>query len=186
MTALILVDDAPLAVRPVDLVDVADLARMFERCSPESIYFRFFSPLPQVPTALLCRLADVDHCRSDALVALHDGEIVAMASYDAGPDGEPGEAEIAVVVADAWHRRGIGLRLTRDLAELARDRGYRTFFARALPNNRAALGLIRKLAPDATARFAGGEYEVRVALDDVTRTADGLVRKEIDCVAATF
>jgi hypothetical protein len=33
-----------------------------------------------------------------------------------------------------------------------------------LPDNRAALGLIRKLSPEAKVAFAGGEYEATVPL----------------------
>ena len=33
-----------------------------------------------------------------------------------------------------------------------------------LPDNRAALGLLHKLSPDATVRFAGGEYEASMPL----------------------
>ena len=50
------------------------------------------------------------------------------------------------------------------LAALATDRGYDTFVATMLPDNRAALGLVRKLVPDATVRWAGGEYEADMPL----------------------
>jgi hypothetical protein len=33
-----------------------------------------------------------------------------------------------------------------------------------LPDNRAALGLVRKLVPDATVRWSGGEYEAAIPL----------------------
>jgi L-amino acid N-acyltransferase YncA len=79
---------------------------------------------------------------------------------------QPGarDAEIAITVEDAWQHRGVGLRLARRLCVVARDRGYDAFVARILPDNRAALGLVRKLAPDATVRFAGGDYEARFPL----------------------
>ena len=121
------------------------------------MYRRFFSPIHQPPRAALLRLADVDHGRRDALVALDGDEIVAVARYD-GRTGSS-RAEIAVTVEDAWQHRGVGKRLTRRLAARAADRGYESFVAVVLPDNRAALGLLRKLVPDATVRFAGGEYE---------------------------
>jgi ribosomal protein S18 acetylase RimI-like enzyme len=81
---------------------------------------------------------------------------VAVARYD----GRAGtnEAEIAVTVEDAWQGRGIGKRLTRRLAVRARDRGIESFEAVVQPDNRPALGLLRKLAPDASVRFSHGEY----------------------------
>ena len=65
---------------------------------------------------------------------------------------------------DVWQHRGLGKRLARRLAELAPGRGYATFVATMLPDNRAALGLVRKLVPDATVRWAGGEYEAALPL----------------------
>jgi GNAT superfamily N-acetyltransferase len=160
------VDGATLAVRPIEITDVDRLVRMFGRLSRRSIYFRFFSPIRRLPSSALLRLADVDHFRREALVALDGDEIVAVARYDGmrGPDRSTlSEAEIAVTVEDAWQHRGVGEMLTRQLAVVARDRGFATFVARILPDNRAALGLMRRLAPDATVRF-DGDYEVRASL----------------------
>jgi len=161
------VDDIELTVRPIAIDDVERLARLFTRLSPSSVHFRFFSPIARPPRAALLRLADVDHGRRDALVVLDGDEIVAVARYDGRPDDGPGashQAEIAITVEDAWQHRGLGKRLAPRLAELAKGRGYDTFVAIMLPDNRAALGLVHKLVPDATVRFAGGEYEASLPL----------------------
>jgi GNAT superfamily N-acetyltransferase len=166
-TDIIRVDGTDLTVRPITLTDVDRLARLFTRLSPESVHFRFFSPITRPPQAALLRLADVDHCRRDALVALDGDEIVAVARYDGrledGPDGSH-QAEIALTVEDAWQHRGVGKRLALRLAMLATARGYDTFVATMLPDNRAALGLVRRLVPDAKVRWAGGEYEADMPL----------------------
>jgi GNAT superfamily N-acetyltransferase len=159
---LMRVGDTDLVVRPITLADVERLARFFTRLSPSSVHFRFFSPIARPPRAALLRLADVDHGRRDALVALNGDEIVAVARYD-GLTGSR-RAEIALTVEDAWQHRGVGRRLARRLAALASERGYDTFVATMLPDNRAALGLVRKLVPDATVRWAGGEYEAALPL----------------------
>ncbi|HEV7526809.1 MAG TPA: GNAT family N-acetyltransferase [Acidimicrobiia bacterium] len=162
------IDGTDLVVRPITLHDVERLARLFTRLSPQSVHFRFFSPISRPPRAVLLRLADVDHTRRDALVALDGDEIVAVARYDGRAAGKGPEAshraEIAITVEDAWQHRGVGKRLARRLAALAADRGYDTFVATMLPDNRAALGLVRKLVPDATVRWAGGEYEADMPL----------------------
>lgn len=156
------VGDTELTIRPITLGDVERLARLFSRLSPTSVHFRFFSPIVRPPRSALLRLADVDHQRRDALVALDGDEIVAVARYDGRPDTN--EAEIAMTVEDAWQHRGVGKRLARRLAGLAGDRGYVMFVATMLPDNRAALGLVRKLVPDATVRWAGGECEAALPL----------------------
>ena len=153
--------------RPVHITDVDRLERMFRRFSPESIRFRFFSPLPSVPRSALLRLAVVDHRRDDAVVALEGDEIVGIAGYngltDAGPPGMR-EAELSVAVEDAWQRRGLGRLLARRLAAVARERGCDAFRVRIIPENRPALRLLRDLVPDADVRFDSGEYAARLPL----------------------
>jgi GNAT superfamily N-acetyltransferase len=161
------VDGTALTVRPIEITDVERLERMFERLSPESVRFRFFSPIPRLTRPALLRLADVDHCRRDALVALDGDEIVAVVRYNGLPDPhEAGtrDAEFAITVEDAWQHRGLGRRLSARMAVLARKRGYHAFVATILPDNRAALGLVRKLAPDAHVSFRGGDYAARLPL----------------------
>src|SRR5262245_47265948 len=156
------VDGMMLTIRPVEIADVERLNRMFGQLSPDSIYFRFFSPLPTLPRSPILRLACVVDWHRDALVAVDDEEIVGLAGYDQVQSTT--EPELSVAVQDAWHRRGIGLRLTTGVMALARDRGHDFLVARVLPGNRAALGLIRKLAPDAQVVLADSEYEARLPL----------------------
>jgi RimJ/RimL family protein N-acetyltransferase len=159
---IVVIDGTALTIRPITIGDAERLGRLFSRLSPQSVHFRFFSPINKPPRAALLRLSDVDHLRRDALVALQGDEIVAVARYDGHP-GAP-EAEIAVTVEDAWQHRGVGRELAGRLAKLARHRGYQRFVATVLPDNRAALGLLHKLAPQADVRFASGEYEASVPL----------------------
>jgi GNAT superfamily N-acetyltransferase len=156
------VDDVELTVRPISLADVDRLYDLFGRLSPESVHSRFFSPIRRPPKIFMLRLAAVDHVRRDALIAMDGDQIVAVARYDA-PAGAV-DAEIALTVADDWQHRGIGLRLASRLACLAASRGYENFTATMLSDNRAALGLVRKLSPNATVRFAGGGYEATMPL----------------------
>jgi GNAT superfamily N-acetyltransferase len=153
--------------RPIHLADVERLERMFKRLSPESIRFRFFSPLTRVPRSALVRLAVVDHGRDEAVVAVQGDEIVGIAGFNGLPDGAHGhtrDAELAVAVEDSWQRRGLGRALAHRLADLARERGYDTFVVRIMPENRAALGLLRSVVPHADVRFHDGEYGARLPL----------------------
>ena len=51
-----------------------------------------------------------------------------------------------MTVEDDWQHRGLGKRLAARLGKLAESRGYDRFTATMLPDNRAALGLIRTLS----------------------------------------
>jgi ribosomal protein S18 acetylase RimI-like enzyme len=156
------VGDRSLTVREIEVADVERLRRMFNRLSADSVYRRFFSPIQDPPRAALLWLASVDHRDRDALVALDGDEIVGVARYDARAGGHA--AEIAVTVEDAWQHRGLGKRLTKRLAQRAIDHGIESFEATVMPDNRPALGLLRRLSPDASVRFASGSYEASIRL----------------------
>ena len=65
---------------------------------------------------------------------------------------------------DAWQHLGVGGRLTKRLAKRAVDHGIESFELVVQPDNRPALGLLRKLSPDASVRFDRGEYAASVPL----------------------
>jgi GNAT superfamily N-acetyltransferase len=163
---IVLRDGAELEVRPIDAGDVGRLRRLFDRLSPTSVYFRFFAPIRRPRPGALEHLASVDHDRREALVAVVDDEIVAVARYDSGAGAD--EAELAITVEDAWQRRGLGVRLSRRLAELARTRGYIAFTASVLGENRGALALMRAITPNVDVRFRSGQYDVYVPLRAAT------------------
>jgi GNAT superfamily N-acetyltransferase len=151
-------DGTTVTVRLVQAADAYALLRMFDRLSPESIYHRFFSPMPKPRRAALLHLAGLDSPHHEAMVAEIDGEIVGVARYD----GTPGEddAEVAVIVDDAWQDRGLGTLLLRRLARVAACRGLVAFRAIVLGENHRALPFMRRLSPEADIRFRDGEYQV--------------------------
>jgi len=162
LTTTMTVGDQVLTVLQIALDDVDRLQRMFTRLSPDTVYHRFFSPIAEPRRSALIWLTAVDHDCRDALVALDGDEIVAVARYDGRPGA--GTAEVAVTVEDAWQHRGIGRRLTARLARRAVDRGIEAFTASVMADNRPALGLLRKLSPDASVHFGGGGYEASMPL----------------------
>ena len=156
------VGDRSLTVREITIDDIERLRRMFTRLSPDSVYRRFFSPIHEPSRTALLWLTSVDHGTREALVALDGDEIVAVARYDGR--SEANTAEIAVTVEDDWQHLGVGKRLTKRLAQRAIDHGIESFEMVVQPDNRAALGLLRKLSPNASIRFDGGEYAASAPL----------------------
>ena len=77
------------------------------------------------------------------VVAELDGEIVGSA--EAVPTGEPGEAEVGIVVKREYRRRGIGKRLGLALYLAAREAGIKRAIAEVSPENAPALALARAL-----------------------------------------
>src|SRR3989440_6902881 len=99
--AVELIDGSRVTIRLIHAADAYALLRMFDRLSPESIYHRFFSPMPQPRRAALLHLTGLDNQLHEAMVAEVDAEIVGIARYDGRADED--DAAVAVIVADGWH-----------------------------------------------------------------------------------
>ncbi len=132
----------PLRSHEADLLD-----EFVGRLSPRSRYLRFHSPVPALSSGMRRSLLDVDDRDHIALLGeAEDGTAIGVARMiraqrPSEGAGSSTEAEVAVAVADAWHRRGVGRRLMTALAARARAVGVDRLTARVLPENTAARGL---------------------------------------------
>ena len=153
----------PLTVRPITPDDAPRLGDLLQRCSPETTYNRFFTAIRRPRPATLQWLAEVDHFRREALVAMCDGAVVAVARYD-WTGAADDQAEIAILVEDAWQRRRVGTTLLPLLADLAIDRGVRVFTATVLANNTAVAQLLRRVFPSVIVRNEGYAHTVTIPL----------------------
>lgn len=161
--------------------DKEALAEAFGRLSPESRYMRFFSPRARLSQSDLKYLTEVDHYDHEALVARDDGgAIVAVARYVR--TDPPEQAEVAVVVGDAWQGRGIASGLLARLVGRARLAGITHFQALILGENAGAIELFSELGESAPRRrtVSGGHVELLIELPDesLRGTALGAALKE--------
>lgn len=115
--------------------------------SERSRYLRLLTPLKFLPPHLLDQLMDIDHERRMAFVATvhRDGieTFIGIARY--AVSDEVGTAEIAITVADAWQRCGVGRLILEQLMRFARSRGIRRFTGIGLPDNYPMIGFARAL-----------------------------------------
>jgi len=117
---VVLRDGASITIRPIGPDDKAAIVSGFEQLSPESRYRRFFSPLDRLGARDLSYLTEVDHHDHEALIAHSErGDPLGVARYIRGAD--PHKAEVAVVVVDEWHGRGVATELLTRLADRARQ-----------------------------------------------------------------
>src|SRR5437870_13916819 len=72
-------DGSTLRLRPIREDDIDALMEFHKRLSPRSVYFRFFSPLPELSRERATQLCTVDYNDSFALVGEHAGRLVAVA-----------------------------------------------------------------------------------------------------------
>jgi acetyl coenzyme A synthetase (ADP forming)-like protein len=130
----LLTDGRVVQVRPIEPTDADGLIRFHESLSAETTRLRFFAIHPHLSDAEVARFTTVDHHDREALVALVDDELIAVARYDRLPDTS--EAEVAFVVADAWQGSGVGSLLLEHIAARARTEGLMRLVADTLTDNR--------------------------------------------------
>lgn len=148
----VLRDGSVVHMRPIRPDDEDRLRAFHSQLSPETIYYRFFAPYPELTDKDVRRFTHVDYVDRVGLVATVAGEIVGVGRYDRV---SPTDAEIAFTVRDDYQGRGLGSVLLEHLAVAARERGLRRFVADVLPQNRRM-----------TATFSHAGYHVAQELED--------------------
>ncbi len=106
--------------------------------------------------------AHVDGVNRFALVALDPDdpdEIIAVVRYD-----REARTEYAALVEDLWQGRGLGLRLTRLLVDVARDRGVRCLYGLVMRGNGRMLRVLRGLDLPERVHLEGNASLVEVEL----------------------
>jgi RimJ/RimL family protein N-acetyltransferase len=157
-------DGGTVHLRPIRPDDAPRLQAAFSRLSRDSIFFRFFSPLPVLTDERAAYFTTVDYDRRLAIVAVErDGEderIIGVVRYDRSDDET---AELALIVEDRVQHHGIGSALFEALVAAARARGIRTLVADVLAENKGMLHLLRESGLLMRARRNG--TALRVELD---------------------
>lgn len=160
-----------LHIRPIRPEDAAMEQAFVRRLSPESRYFRFMGAVRELTPAMLVRFTQIDYDREMALVAVRRADNgseteVGVARYLSNPDGR--SCEFALVVDDAWQRRGLGRLLMQRLIGVARARGLATMIGYVIANNAG----MQKLCSDLgfVAAHAAAD-NVRCVTLDITRAA---------------
>jgi acetyltransferase len=144
-------DGTALTIRPIRPEDEPAMVRFHEALSPETVHARYFSYLglsARTAHERLARVCFIDYDRVMALVAERldpDGrpEIVGVGRL-IRVHGRP-EGEFALLVADAWQRRGLGTRLLGDLVEIGRREGLSRIVGDILGTNGGMLRVSRRL-----------------------------------------
>ncbi|HET6833084.1 MAG TPA: GNAT family N-acetyltransferase [Acidimicrobiales bacterium] len=159
---VVLADGGTARIRPIRPDDGPRVVDFHGRQSPESIYFRYFTPRPRLPEQEVERLTHIDYVDRMAFVALRDDVLVGVARYDRLPTRS--EAEVAFFVDDRHQGRGIATVLLEYLAEAARRSGITAFTATVLPSNGRMVAVFRNAGFITASRFGDGVIEVRLDL----------------------
>ncbi|MEY9846044.1 GNAT family N-acetyltransferase [Streptacidiphilus sp. MAP5-3] len=129
-----------ISVRRAEPRDRAAAIALHERCSTRTLRQRYHGPVGDADR-FLGHLLDPRHGQTLAVEA-EDGRLVALAHLLWDDDA----AEIAVLVEDAWQRRGLGGVLVRRLTELARRAGLAEVYAVTTSANAGMIATLRQLS----------------------------------------
>ncbi len=159
---VVLADGGTVRIRPIRPDDGPRLVAFHSLQSPESIYFRYFSPHPHLTDREVEHFTHVDYVDRMAFVALRDDALVGVARYDRWPTRS--EAEIAFFVDDRHRGRGLATVLLEYLVEAARRAGIAAFTATVLPSNQRMVAVFRKAGFELRSTFDEGVIEVHFDL----------------------
>ncbi len=159
-------DGTTFTIRPIRPEDEPLLVRFHETLSERSVRFRYFHFMrlgQRVAHERLIRQCFSDFDREMALVVEHhekDGppELLGIGRLSRTPGGC--DAELAVVISDAWQKCGLGTQLMKQLIQVAKDEKLHRITATILPENTEMQRLCGKFG------FAvqQGQDEVRATL----------------------
>jgi RimJ/RimL family protein N-acetyltransferase len=133
-------DGTSVHIRPIRPEDGGALVEIFNRSSPQTVYQRFFSTLPELTPSMAHHLSHVNYKDRFALVVEVDGGPVGVARYERTDD--PDLLELGLVIMDEWQNRGLGRILLREIMRAAERNGIHRFRADVLAENRRMLRLI--------------------------------------------
>jgi len=164
-------------------VTPADLAPLVTACSPATLGSRFFLPGRPDPLDILQRYRRF----------LLDGGSVAVAG-DTGDTGDtvvgllnvvpahPRVAELGIMVADPWQRRGIATELARSMCDSGRWAGW-TIRATTQSDNAAARALLRRRGFRPRGGAERGEVRWELTMPSPEETGWNTARASAWCAA---
>ncbi|MGI5400473.1 GNAT family N-acetyltransferase [Streptomyces sp. CA-135486] len=148
-----------ITVRRVDQGDVEAAKAMHERCSDRTLSMRYHGPVADAGR-YLNHLLSPRYGRTLA-VQTASGRLVALGHLLW--DGD--ETEVALLVEDAWQRRGIGAELLGRLVALAVEAGCESVYAVTQSSNTAMVAAMRGLGLPLDYQIEEGTLVVTARLD---------------------
>jgi acetyltransferase len=154
------------------------MVKFHEKLSEQTVYRRYFQHLrlsDRIQHERLTRICFNDYDREIALVAEHtdpatgEREVAGMGRLSKSRTANT--AEFAVLVADAYQRRGIGTELLRRLVQIGRDEKLSRITGDILLENAGMVRASRKVGFQIRSHAGDGTLEASIDLEDAARPA---------------
>ena len=157
-------DGLKVRFRAIKPSDEEAMRRLFYRLSHKTVYRRYLYPISIMPHKKMQEYVNIDYGRVMSVVALtgESDQAVIIAEARFVKDEKSSYGELAFVVDEKYHRRGIATNLYEMLIRLAKGRGLKGFTAEVLQANKEMMKV-----------FENGQLPVNV------RPKDGLFKLTI-------
>jgi len=131
--------------------DEALLADFFTHVAPDDLRFRFLSPIRKPDRAMLASLVEVDHTKTENLLAFDAQTHMLVATAMIAADDGMERAEVAIAIRADYKQKGLGWTLLGHVADYARARGIKAIESIESRDNREAIGVERDMGFEAHA-----------------------------------
>jgi RimJ/RimL family protein N-acetyltransferase len=125
---IILENGSAVFLRPIKPTDAPLILDIFQKLSPETIYFRFLTHLDKLRPEQLKHLVEIDYETHFALAALVEEEgkesIIGTCRYIVARKTD--HAELTIVLRNEWQRKGLGKIMATRVVNIARSKGIST------------------------------------------------------------
>jgi acetyltransferase len=149
VTEWMLRDGTPVTIRPIRPEDEPLMVRFHETLSEQTVELRYFGPQKlsqRVAPEQLLRIRCVDYDREMVLLVEQrdptTGERAILGFGCLIKLHRSNDAEVALLVGDAWQGQGIGSELLRRLIQIGRDTGVARIIGEVLPDNQMMLRIL--------------------------------------------
>lgn len=140
-------ENLPVMIRPIKPEDAEMTQAFMRRLSSQSRYFRFMQHIRELTSTMLLRLTQIDYDREMTFIASvferDEEKAIGLAHYVTNPDRE--SCEFAIVIADEWQSKGVGIKLMNSLTSSAKAQSLSIMVGFVIATNTSMLELTQRL-----------------------------------------
>ena len=135
--------------QPAVAADQAELARFFEKVTPEDLRFRFLSSIPRIGAEQIEPMVNYDHRTTENFLAYDRDRTTIFASAMLAADPKLERAEVAMVILPEYKNRGASWTMLELVRRVAQARGIKTLESLERRDHLAAIELEREMGFEA-------------------------------------
>jgi acetyltransferase len=138
----------PILLRLIEGEDEPMMLELFQSLSEQTIRYRFFEIIRDMPHETLVRYCNIDYDQEVAIVAeLTENKrkhLIGVVRLCLDPNRPTGE--FAIVIADQWQHQGLGTKMLQEIIAIGKEQHLGTIYGIILTNNYQMLNLMKKLS----------------------------------------